>query len=90
MKLKFCPRIAGNSEAKANGDSLDMTGWAHEKEFRMEKSKFGLPRMKKRGRTETFCVNILERNGTQGFRPLSGSGRVAHEKYEILCSWSEL
>jgi len=39
MKLKFCPRIAGNSEAKPNGDALEMAGWAYEKEFRMESAE---------------------------------------------------
>jgi hypothetical protein len=62
---------------KANGGSNNLAGCGHEKkEFRMEKPKFGLPRMKKRGRTETFCVNVLERSGTQGYRRFSGYDRV--------------
>ncbi len=66
MKLKFCPRIAGNSEIKANGGSQEVAGCGHEKELRMEKPKFGLPRMKKRGRAETFCVDAVGCSEMQG------------------------
>lgn len=54
MKLKFCSRIAGNSEVKDNGGSQERAGWAREEEFRMKKPKFGLPRMKKRANGKLF------------------------------------
>jgi hypothetical protein len=59
MKLKFCPRIVENSEAKDNGGRRDVAGSRHEnKELRMGKAEVRPPEKEEKRAKATFCLQI--------------------------------